>query len=349
MNKKILRFQLATTYIGAIVGAGFASGQELMQFFVIFGYYGLLGVFLSGIAFALIGYFISQIVIINRIHGYKSFLNKILGERIGLLVDIWITISIFMGLGIMLAGCAAVLHEKLFINYYVGLIVSSAIVLTALFKGEKGVLGINSILIPILIIITILVSFTSIGFAHKEIFKAGENPLIGSQWGIALLLYVSYNMVTSLVILTSIDYYRLKDGIGGVFLGGVFLGFIGLIMVYAMQLFWPEILTAEIPMLYLTENLSSRLSMLYSLAMLSAMLTTAVANGFGLITRVGPLFRIKRNTLSAAIVFLALPVSFLGFGNLIGHFYPIFGYAGAFIILAVLYKQIIQSCKTIKH
>lgn len=89
--------------------------------------------------------------------------------------------------------------------------------------------------------------------------------------------------------------------------------------------------------------------MLYSLAMLSAMLTTAVANGFGLITRLGPLFRIKGNTLSAAIVFLALPVSFLGFGNLIGHFYPIFGYAGAFIILAVLYKQIKQNCKTIKH
>lgn len=108
-------------------------------------------------------------------------------------MDIWITISIFMGLGIMLAGCAAVLQEKLFVNYYVGIIVSSVIVLIALFKGERGVLGINSILIP-----------------------------------------------------------------------------------------------------------------------------------------------------------MALPISVLGFGNLIGHFYPVFGYVGALIILAVLYKQIKQSCKILK-
>ncbi|WP_028308781.1 YkvI family membrane protein [Desulfitibacter alkalitolerans] len=348
MNKKVLSFQLATTYIGAIVGAGFASGQELMQFFVIFGFYGLIGVFLSGTAFALMGYFICQIVIKNKIHGYQTFLIKVLGNKIGLIVDIWITISIFMGLGIMLAGCAAVLQEKLFVNYYVGIIVSSVIVLIALFKGERGVLGINSILIPMLIIITILVSFASIGFAQKEVFQAGENPLIGKQWGIALLLYVSYNMVTSLVIITSIDHYKLKAGIKGFLFGGVLLGIIGLIMVYAMQLFWPEILTTEIPMLYLTEGLDSRLSFLYALAMLSAMLTTAVANGFGLITRVGSLFRMKQNNLSIAIVFMALPISVLGFGNLIGHFYPVFGYVGALIILAVLYKQIKQSCKILK-
>ena len=345
MNKRFLTFQLATVYIGAIVGAGFASGQELMQFFVVFGYHGLIGVFLSGIVFALMGYFISQIVIKNKIHGYKSFLDKILGKKVGLLVDIWITISIFIGMGIMLAGSAVVLQEKLFINYYMGLVVSSLIVLVTLYKGERGVLGINAILMPILIIITILVCFASIGFAHQETFKAGDNPLIGNQWGIALLLYVSSNMIISLVILTSIDYYKLKEGIGGILWGGIFLGIIGLIMVYAMQLFRPEILRTEIPMLYLTENLNNGLSILYSLAMLSAMLTTAIVNGFGLITRIGPLFKIKGHTLSTAIVFLALPVSFLGFGNLVGHLYPVFGYIGALIILAVLYKYITKNNK----
>lgn len=340
MNKKILIFQLAATYIGAIVGAGFASGQELMQFFVVFGHCGLLGVILSGVAFAVIGYFISQIAIKNKIYGYKPFLNKILGEKIGLLVDIWITISIFLGLGIMLAGSAAVLHENLSVNYYLGLIISSIIVLTVLFKGEKGVLAINSVLIPILIIITLLVSIISIAFAHKEIFKAGENPLIGNHWMIALLLYLSYNMITGLVILTSVDHYRLKEGIGGILLGGVFLGITGLTMVYAMQLSWPAVLKTEIPMLYLTDKLGRSVSLLYSLVMLSAMLTTAVANGFGLITRLNPLFKIKAKILAAVIVFLTLPLSLLGFGNLIGHFYPVFGYVGLLVILAVLYKQI---------
>jgi len=340
VNKKKISLQLATVYIGAILGAGFASGQELMQFFVVFGYHGLIGVFLSGIAFALMGYFISQIIIKNKIQGYRSFLDKILGEKIGLFVDMWITIAIFISLGIMLAGCATVLQEKLFINYYLGLIVCSLIVLITLYKGEKGVIGINFILMPVLIVITILVCFISIGAAHTETFKASTNPLIGNHWGIALLLYVASNMAIAIVILTSIDHYRLKEGIKGVFWGGIFLGIIGLIMVYAMQLFWPEILKTEIPMFYLTENLDSRLNILYSLAILSAMLTTAIINGFGLVVRLGSLVKIKQNTLVTVIIFLALPVSFLGFGNLISYFYPIFGYVGVVIIFAILYANL---------
>lgn len=340
MNKKVFSLQLAAVYMGAILGAGFASGQELMQFFVVFGYHGLIGVFLSGIAFALMGYFISQIVIKNKVYGYKPFLDKILGKKIGPLVDIWITITIFISLGIMLAGCATVLQEKLSINYYLGLIVFSLIVLITLYKGEKGVISINFILIPFLIVITILVCFISIGLAQAETFKAGENPLIGNQWGIALLLYVASNMAIMIVILTSIDHYRLKEGIRGVLWGGILLGMIGLVMVYAMQLFWPEILRAEIPMFYLTGNIDSRLSILYSLAILSAMLTSAIINGFGLIIRIGSLIKIKQNTLATIIIFLALPVSFLGFSNLISYFYPVFGYVGVVIIFAIFYANL---------
>ncbi len=343
MSRKKLVFQLAATYVGAIVGAGFASGQELMQFFVIFDYKGLVGVLLSGILFAIMGYMISVIVIKNRIKGYQKFLTKILGARIGLIVDLWITISIFMGLGIMLAGCSAVLQEKLFINYYVGLILSSVIVLIVLLKGEDGVLGINTFLIPLLIIVTIVVSSISVGLKYQEVFTAGSNPLIGKNWLLALALYVSYNMITSLVILTSIDYQKLKNGIAGILLGGAILGIIGLIMVYAMQLYIPQVLMIEIPMLYLAENLNFRLSWLYALAMFSAMLTTAVANAYGLITRIEPLYKMKKKLLSLLVVVLAIPISFLGFGNLIGRFYPVFGYVGVFIVIAIIIKQIRMS------
>jgi len=340
LDRKKLVFQLAVTYVGAIVGAGFASGQELMQFFAIFDYKGLIGVLLSGVLFAVMGYMISTIVIKNRIKGYQKLLSKILGKKIGFIVDLWITISIFMGLGIMLAGCAAVLQEKLFLNYYVGLILSSAIVLIAILKGEKGVLGINTFLIPLLIIVTILVSGLSIGMKHQEVFIAGSNPLIGKNWLLALALYVSYNMVTSLVILTSIDYLKLKNGIVGILLGGALLGIIGIIMVYAIQLYRPQVLMVEIPMLYLAESLSFRLSWMYTLAMLIAMLTTAVANAFGLITRIEPLFKINKNILSLLVVVLAIPISFLGFGRLIGHFYPVFGYVGVLIVIAIIIKQV---------
>ena len=41
MVKKVLR--VAFAFVGVIVGAGFATGQEVMQYFVAFGAAGILG------------------------------------------------------------------------------------------------------------------------------------------------------------------------------------------------------------------------------------------------------------------------------------------------------------------
>ncbi len=50
----ILRY--AGTYIGAVIGSGFASGQEPLQFFASYGYWGILGAILVIVLFAWYGY-----------------------------------------------------------------------------------------------------------------------------------------------------------------------------------------------------------------------------------------------------------------------------------------------------
>ena len=55
MKQRKMDFLVAMTYIGAVVGAGFASGQELWQFFARWGFSGWLGILLAGLLFALAG------------------------------------------------------------------------------------------------------------------------------------------------------------------------------------------------------------------------------------------------------------------------------------------------------
>ncbi len=336
----VLVLKLAVTYVGAIVGAGFASGQELLQFFVVFGLKGRIGMIISGLLFSIIGYLIARIVIRHKISNYTLFLNKILGDKLGKLVDIWISISLFIGLGIMIAGCASVLEYVFGMKNYIGLTFSGLIVILTLIKGEKAVLNLNSLLIPALIVITVLVSLMSINISGKHVFAAGNNPLIGKYWIVATILYVSYNIITSTVILTSLDYNKLNAGINGILLGGMILCFLGLIMITAMQLYVPNILSIEVPMLYLTNLLDYKLYIAYTFAMYIAMLTTAVANGFGLAKKINQTANISKNLIIGTIVFLSLPVALYGFGNLIGHFYPIFGYIGVVLVAAILIKSI---------
>lgn len=45
-------FQIAGAYIGVIVGAGFASGQEILQFFTSFGWISIAGTCMATLLFA---------------------------------------------------------------------------------------------------------------------------------------------------------------------------------------------------------------------------------------------------------------------------------------------------------
>ena len=43
----------SATYIGTVVGAGFATGREIVEFFTVNGLYGTIGICVSGFLFGL--------------------------------------------------------------------------------------------------------------------------------------------------------------------------------------------------------------------------------------------------------------------------------------------------------
>jgi uncharacterized membrane protein YkvI len=56
-----LSFQIAAVFIGTIVGAGLASGQEIRQFFTEYGYKGFGGILICCLIYIIIGYMIVSI------------------------------------------------------------------------------------------------------------------------------------------------------------------------------------------------------------------------------------------------------------------------------------------------
>lgn len=48
-------FKIAGAFVGVLVGAGFASGQELLVFFVNFGAWGVAGTLVSAALFTFLG------------------------------------------------------------------------------------------------------------------------------------------------------------------------------------------------------------------------------------------------------------------------------------------------------
>ena len=67
-------FKVAATYIGTVVGAGFASGQEVLQFFSAYGMKGLFGIAVATLLFFIFGY---TILIIGRAQKVTSYMEVV--------------------------------------------------------------------------------------------------------------------------------------------------------------------------------------------------------------------------------------------------------------------------------
>ncbi len=53
MNKHWIK--IASIYVGTVIGAGFASGREIIDFFGVYGIKGIWGIVIAGLLFSLVG------------------------------------------------------------------------------------------------------------------------------------------------------------------------------------------------------------------------------------------------------------------------------------------------------
>ena len=73
--------KIALVIIGALIGAGFASGQEIYLFFFSYGKRGILGIGVSAILLGIIIYKTMIIIKKNKITTYKEFLLSIVPKK----------------------------------------------------------------------------------------------------------------------------------------------------------------------------------------------------------------------------------------------------------------------------
>jgi len=328
-------FQIGATYVGAVVGAGFASGQELIQFFLIFGSKGLWGLALSAVLFILFG--MALLFLSGRCKGqsYQDIIIMLFGRKVGFIMDLWIILFLIAGMCIMLAGSGAIFSEHLGAPSTIGLALTAVCVVAALIGGGEGVMWINSLLIPFLVAVTLMVGISSLIYGETMItgdinLEISTGSLVIKNWVAASFLYVSYNLLIGMVILTSLERGHMKGDILGGLIGGLWLGLLAFVMGVAMLRFSNHIFFYEIPMLYLAERVHPLFKYFYTLVLWFSMLTTAVANAYGLTKRAGSLFAkcefLNSRWAGIIIVLLVLPFTKLGFAHLVANIYPIFGY-----------------------
>ncbi|MFT8930684.1 MAG: transporter [Sporolactobacillus sp.] len=339
MGRLIKVWQIAAAYIGTIVGAGFASGQEIIQFFTSYGEWGALAAVISALLMAWIG--TKMMIYSHRIRAYSfnELLEHLFGKTLGLAIECLLFLIVFGMTAVMLAGSGAVFREHLTGGRQTGMLLILAISVYFLCRGTRGLLSINALVVPVVILFFAMIAFKSglHGFPIA-IHSDWRNHWLGSS-----LRYASFNLLTALVVLVPLasdseDEWVLR---AGGWAGGIGLGLL-LLVAHLLLLLHPEAQPYEMPMAELVRPLGMFMHGGFALVIFGEILTTFVGNVYGLSRQLHSAFPAQLN-LSLALLLLIIStycVAQIGYTMLLSTLYPIYGSLCALIFIYLIFVKL---------
>ncbi|MDQ0268367.1 YkvI family membrane protein [Cytobacillus purgationiresistens] len=339
--KKVI--QIAGAYIGIIIGAGFASGQEVLQFFTAFGWLGFIGTIIASTLFIFLGMNITQIGSRLQTQSHKEVVHHICGKYIGLAVDFIITFFLFGVAVIMFAGAGSTFEQQFGIPQAIGsLIMVLLTVFTCFFNVDRVITIIGSIT-PFLILLVIIISgyalFTAdAGFTVLNTMAQESGNAAASNWMLGSVLYVSFNItcgVAMLAVMGGTTKNEKQAGWGGI-LGGVGLGILLILINIGMYTRIGDVGGLDIPMLYIANEISPAVGMIMSIVLLAMIYNTAVGMIYGFSARFMKPKGKQFKGFVSAVGLVGYGSSFVGFTTLVGTLYPITGYLGLVLIAAII-------------
>jgi uncharacterized membrane protein YkvI len=336
--------RIAAIYAGTIMGAGFASGQELTQFFVIYGSMGLVGLLLTACLFAWLGIAILEIGYTIKATSYHQILYYACGKKIGTLLDCFITISLFGVLTVMLAGAGTLFRDTLDLPYSLGIsLMALSLILTTL-CGLNGISTANLIITPLLAIITTFIGIYSLSYHewNPEMIHIPSTAMPASQWLLSSLLYLSYNLVMSATVLAPLGSYIPERSvrIAGSVAGSLLLLLLAGLITIVVMVHYPLSPEYEIPMLYIAGSQHILHHMAYIFIFAAAMYTTGLASLYGCMTKLTAATGLSTPIALFLLTVLSLALSFVGFTSLISIIFTLFGYATLWFTCRLFYLSL---------
>ena len=315
-------FSIVLVIIGALVGAGFASGQEIYSFFYSYGSIGIVGIIITCCLISLMIYKSLRIIYSNKINSYDEFLNIFIkNEKVTKAISVVINILLLVTFYIMVAGFGAYFEQEIGVKRIIGssiLVIMTAIVF---FTSVKGVMKVSEYVVPLLIFFIIIIG----GKNLLTISSNTESLYIKRGWLISSIIYCSYNMILLIPVLISIrKQITKKENIKYIsILCGILMIIMSLLLYILLMKVDVELSTIEMPIVYVIRTFFKQYKTIYAFIILTSIFTTAISIGIGLLQNAND---DKRKYLHLVIFMCVtgLIVSNIGFSKLVNLMYPVF-------------------------
>lgn len=337
LKKAINIVAVSGAYIATLIGAGFASGQEILQFFIKYGAVSILGVALVSVIFGLTAYSVLERAGESKIDSFKGYLQAIMPTGPASAVEFAVFVLMLAVFSVMAAGCGESLAQLFSVPVWIGVGMLCLFCLLCLLFDAKAILAVNGVLAPVIVLGIVFVCVYILKFREISVFS-GNFSKFADNWAVSGISYASYNVLTAIAVLVGLRK-NIQDKNSakwtGIISGIVFFVIMSLLWA-VLKIYYGKIELGEIPVLTLVMRQGKTFGLFYTVILIFAMITTAVSNAFGaseqMMSYTG-LGSISSAMLVCSVGFLGAG---LGFEVLVSKGYKLFGYLGIAVVIAII-------------
>ncbi len=329
-------------FVGLIVGAGFASGQEVMQYFVAFGTWGIWGAILSCVIMTISGLAVLQLGSYFQAREHNLVFTRVSNRGVALFLDGAVMLTLFLTGMVMMAGAGSNLNQQFELPIWVGATLMLVLVLAVGMLDVKKVTAIIGAITPFIIVFLLIASVYaasqmqgSLGeaatYAHDHVSTTLPN------WGVSALNYVGFNLMVAVsmaIIIGGEQFSPREAGVGGM-LGGLIFGLLLLISTLALLSSAQVVSEYDLPVLSLINQIHPVLGTVMAVVIYGMIFNTGIGMFYALAKRLTASNPAKFRMVFIPITLVGFVLSFFGFRSLVSYVYPFLGYVGVVLIVVV--------------
>ena len=341
MSKKYL--SAAFAYVGVVVGAGLASGQDLLQYFLAYGAIGLIGIAALGVLNVIFGAVALQLGSYYRSDNHDEVFERIAHPALRRLIDVVLVFSAFTMGFVMLAGAGANLEQQFGLPSWMGGALCAVLVVLTAFLNFDRIMNVIGVFTPIIMVAIAVLMIYSLVTPHAsvaELDAAARNVtpalpnLVFSTLNYFALCVVG-GIAMAFVLGGSI--LRIGEARRAGHIGGVLIALVLGADAVALYLNVDRIWNFDVPALEIARSVHPAFAFGYTLVIFALIYNTAFSLFYSTARRFSGGSTARLRIVLIAVVAAGYAASFMGFKKLIGVMYPIIGWLGValLVVLAV--------------
>ncbi|WP_304205956.1 YkvI family membrane protein [Peptostreptococcus russellii] len=356
-SKEVVKFGKVVNYAGAfialLIGSGFATGQEVMQYFAAWGYKGILGVFVTFILLSYVGISFISAGYNNKFATPNDIYRYYCGKALGTFYDYFSIFFIFLSFTVMIGGAGATTSQHYGWSPYAGGILMATLAVVTVLFGLSRIVEVIGNIGPVIVIIAIFVGavsiFTNLDGAKEapkiihELVANKEIKVASTNWFLAAGSYVGFCMLWLAAFLGQVGAGANSDKEGKIGAFGGAAGFSLAVLLMSLGIFFSigSLKGTQIPTLILAGKIHPMLANVFSIIILLGIYTTSVPLLWSVIARFA-----KEKTTKFKVLAVVLGVAgaviglILKFDSLVNVVYVLNGYVGLGLLVIMIIRSI---------